>query len=169
MADIHHYARRLQQALENIEKANIPRANKESLFAFHRACIADGIRAGKLHRYLGDILFLTRNNKKEYLDYTRKDVEEIVVFIEQSEYAEWTKYSYKIAIRKFITWLKGKDGEFPPEVKWIKVRQKKCNAKMPEDLVTEEEVKKMISLRKLSVTVHLLLPFMNLDAVLVKY
>ena len=144
MIDIQHYGKRLEQALAHIEKAPIPKANKESLLAFYRACVADGIKAGKLHRYLGDLLFLTRNNKKKYIDYTRKDIEEIVVRIEQSAYAEWTKYSYKIGLRKFFTWLKGKDGEFPPEVKWIKLRQKACNAKMPEDLVTEEEVKKMI-------------------------
>lgn len=144
MVDIHSYAKRLQQALAKIERSSIPKENKESLLGFYRACTADGIKAGKLHRYLDDLLYLTRDNKKKYLDYDKKDIEEIIVRLEQSEYAEWTKYSYKIGLRKFFTWLKGKDGEHPPEVSWIKLRQKICNTKMPEELLTEEEVKLMI-------------------------
>lgn len=142
--DIHKYNQRIKWSLIKIEKAIIPKENKEALMGFYRNCVADGISNGKLHRYLDDLVFMTRDKKKKYKDYDRKDIEEIIIKLEQSECTEWTKYSYKIGLRKFFKWFRGTE-DFPPEVKWFKVKQKACNSKMPEDLLTEEEVKLIIN------------------------
>ena len=144
MVDIHKYHRRLERSFVRVQEAAIPEANRKALLDFSRFCMADGISAGKLHRYLDDILSLTKNNKKEYLAYTRDDIETIIIKLEQSDYSEWTKYTFKVALRKFFKWFRGGD-EPPEEVRWIKLKTKQCKTKLPEELVTEEEVKKMIS------------------------
>ena len=144
MEDIHHYNKKIEYSLKKIKVAAIPEENRTALLAFYRSCVADGISNGKLHRYLDDFVNLTRNNPKKYVEYTKIDIEEIIVRLEQSKYTEWTKYSYKIGLRKFFKWLRGTE-DFPPEVKWFKLRQKACNGKLPEELLTEVEVKQMIA------------------------
>jgi len=43
--------------------------NKETLLGFYIGCCSKGIKAGKMHRCLDDLLKLTSNNKKKYTDY----------------------------------------------------------------------------------------------------
>ncbi len=57
--------------------------------------------------------------------------------------AQQTKHDYKIILRKLYKSLRG-TGEFPDEVKWIKPNFKKNNHKQPEELLTEEDVKKLV-------------------------
>jgi len=142
--DIHNYNKQMDYYLKKLKTADIPESNREALLAFYRYCVATGISNGKIQRYIGDLLFLTRDFKIEYKDYTRKIVEEIVVRFERTKLSEWTKYSYKVGLRKFFKWFRGK-GEVPEEVKWFNMSQKACNQKLPQELLTEEEVKKLIT------------------------
>ncbi|MCM8803336.1 MAG: hypothetical protein NC827_08550 [Candidatus Omnitrophica bacterium] len=54
--------------------------------------------------------------------------------------AELTKFLFKAIIRKFYKWLKQAD-YFPPEVKWIKLRLKNNNHRLPEEMLTEGKIK----------------------------
>lgn len=143
MVDIHQYNRRLEGALERVKKSCTSKANKEALLNFQSYCLATGIGAGKLYRYLDDMLYFSKVVKKDFKEFERKDIEKLMIALEQSKYSEWTKYSMKVALRKFFTWLRGKD-EIPEEVRWVKLRMKTCNSKIPEELITEEEMKKLI-------------------------
>src|SRR3989338_1053085 len=144
MVDIHKYHRRLERSLVRLQETKIPEANRKALMEFHRSCMADGISAGKIHRYLDDILNLTKSNPKEYNEYTRRDIETIIIKLEQSKYSEWTKYTFKVALRKFFKWFRGGE-ETPEEVRWIKLKTKQCKTRIPEELVTEEEVKRILA------------------------
>lgn len=44
-------------------------------------------------------------------------------------------------MKRFYKWLKGNDEFYPPEVRWIKCRVKNDRIKLPEELLTEEEIK----------------------------
>ena len=143
MVDVHKYGRRLEWAIGRVSKALISETNRKALFNFHSYCLADGISPGKLYRYLDDILMLNRWVNKDFKRFTRKDMEQVMIKLDQTNYAEWTKYSFKTSLRRFFRWLGGKD-ELPEHVRWIKLRMKNCNHKLPEELITEEEVKKMI-------------------------
>lgn len=60
-------------------------------------------------------------------------------------YQESTKRDFRITIRKFYKWLRGLE-EYPDEVKWLKSKSKKCERiKLPEETLTEEEIKKLIN------------------------
>jgi len=48
-----------------------------------------------------------------------------------------------VALKRFYLWLRGKE-DYPKEVKWIKTTVKNSNHKLPEELLTEEEILKMI-------------------------
>ncbi len=83
MVDIHKYNRRLERSLVRIQEASIPEPNRKTLLEFYRSCMADGISAGKINRYLDDVLSLTRSNPKEYVAYNRRDIETIIIKLEQ--------------------------------------------------------------------------------------
>lgn len=60
------------------------------------------------------------------------------------DYSEWTKHDYKVTIKRFYKWLKGNDETYPEEVKWIKTTLKENQIVLPEDLLTEDEVKTLV-------------------------
>lgn len=63
--------------------------------------------------------------------------------IEKKDYTDWTKHDYKMILKRFFKWLRGFD-DYPDEVKWIKVTVKRRKNLLPEELLTEEDVKKLI-------------------------
>jgi site-specific recombinase XerD len=84
--------------------------------------------------------------RKDFKKATEKDIEDIVRKIQMKKWADWTKSGYKIALKVFYRWLEGdsKTGEYPKKVRWIKAGIKKNNNLDPEDLLTREDVEKMI-------------------------
>jgi integrase/recombinase XerD len=52
------------------------------------------------------------------------------------------KHDYKVVLKKFYRWLN--NGQEPSIVKWISTSFKDKNQKLPEDMITESEVKLMI-------------------------
>jgi integrase/recombinase XerD len=59
----------------------------------------------------------------------------------KSNRSEWTKYDYLVIIKRFFRWInKGKDPEY---TEWIKPRVKN-DYKLPEEMLTEAEIKQMI-------------------------
>ncbi|GAG38420.1 unnamed protein product, partial [marine sediment metagenome] len=75
---------------------------------------------------------------------TADDMRRVLHEIEGKDLAEASKTEFRKTIKVFYKWLNG--GERYPEcVEWIKTTEKRSNNKLPEELLTEEEVKRMIS------------------------
>lgn len=81
---------------------------------------------------------------KDFDKADKEDIKRIMAVIEKSDYAEWTKNDHRIILKKFYKWLRQTEDTYPPEVKWLKNSMKKANQKLPEDILTQEEVKRMI-------------------------
>jgi integrase len=47
-------------------------------------------------------------------------------------------------LKKFFRWLRNSE-DYPEEVKWIKARVKNSNPKLPEELLTEDEIRRIVS------------------------
>jgi site-specific recombinase XerD len=73
------------------------------------------------------------------------DIRRVIAQIGKSKLQEWTKQNYKVAIKRFYHWFyklpKGKDPEI---TEWIRTMVKNNGKKLPEDLLSEDEVKRMI-------------------------
>ena len=78
---------------------------------------------------------------KSFEEANKEDIFNLVQRIEQSRYSDWTKHDYKAMLRIFYKWLR--QTEVPEEVRWIRPgrRRKKI---LPEELITEEEVKRLV-------------------------
>lgn len=146
--DVHRYDKRLEGIANLIRKdERISEHNKELLFRFQRDMIAHGLGTSKLVRRLYDLRTICSRwlpREKRLEDVVIDDVKNIVVHLETSEYALNTKRDCKITLRMFYTWLRG-GTDRPPEVAWFKTAVKKHQTKLPEELLTEEEIEKLIN------------------------
>jgi integrase len=79
---------------------------------------------------------------KTFESATKDDIVRVVGKIENSQYGDWTKQSYKIALKRFYKWLRDAD-DYPPEVKWLKATGRRTATLLPEELLTEDDVKKL--------------------------
>ena len=125
-------------------KKNLSKENKETIKKFMSFCLADGVGVGRIEKYLYHLRKFCLWSKKNLLELTKDDVVNLVGKVETLKYSPYTKKDIKISIKKFLKVMKGNNEEYPKEVKWIKTNVKNNQKKMPEELLTEEEVAKMI-------------------------
>lgn len=144
MLDIHQYKKRADRAVQRIKDSQLPQNVKQDIFEFKRTCLMEGLGHGKIYRYLDDLRRIYLWTGKDYRNWDKRDVENLILYLDGKDYSEWTKHGFKILIRKYFRWLRNTE-ELPPEVKWIKLRVNKRNNRLPEELLTEEDIRKMIS------------------------
>ena len=142
--DFYYFGVRLQKKLTAIKnRKDISQHNKNKILAFQKTCLAQGLSTARALRYLNDLPVIASKLKKDFEKATKKDIEAIIADIEATDKAHATKLSYAITLKKFYKWLNGGD-EYPISVRWLRTTDKKNNKKLPEDLLTEDEIKKMI-------------------------
>jgi len=77
---------------------------------------------------------------KDFKEMGQLDVQALVAQIERSDRADSSKTQYRFVIRKFFRWLQGEANA----ASWIKAKAKLKSRKLPENMLTESEVKAMI-------------------------
>lgn len=142
--DIHHMKRTLGSRLRWIEKTDeISSEDKGLILGFYHDSVASGLSTIRNIKYLFLFCSLAKMLKIGLKNATKADITNLVVEIEQSEFSDWHKKDYKIAIKRFYKWFRGNNEEYPPEVKWIKTSFRNSKHKLPEELLTEEEVTRL--------------------------
>ena len=146
-AEIYGYDQSLKSVLKKLEKSNIPEQDKKILVRYHEDLLLDGIGMGRVIKYLNMLFLVSKKICKEFESVTQEDMKHFVAEIERSDYSEWSKYDFKITVRKFYKWLRKTEG-YPEEVAWMKVSLKNGNMKLPEQMLSEDEVKKLIEVAR---------------------
>lgn len=143
--DVHNYRRRLELLERFIKHSKtISPANKKAIFGFKKNCFAEGLSLGRVCRYLWDLKTIsTKWLKTDFEKAKKEDIMSLVAKIELSQYSPSTKRDFKVTLRKLYRFLRGKES-IPEEVDWYSTRLKANDKKLPEELLTEEEVKRMI-------------------------
>ena len=128
--------------------------NRGYAFAYKEYLELNNRKARTIARRLGDLRFILRVLPKDAKLATRKDIENVVMAINKvksrdingnltnNDLAILSKRKLKQILRAFYKWLYNSDN-YPDIVKWVKVDREVPN-KLPEDLLSEEEVKKLI-------------------------
>lgn len=116
--------------------------NKTVILSFYDHLLCRGLSKARLLKYLNTLESLNRLFGKTFEDATKSDIAHLVKKIEEKGYSDWTKHDYKVVLKIFYKWLKRTD-DYPEEVRWIKARGRK-NTILPEEILTEDEVKKMV-------------------------
>jgi site-specific recombinase XerD len=142
---IHDYKRESDLQLKILEESNISAKNKRLIKDFYECCLNDGIGYARMTKYLCILRQIASVLKKDFDKATRKDIEGIVAYIRTQDYSEeGKKHDFKVIIKRFYKWLKGDNETYPKEVSWIKCTIKNRSHKLPESILTEDEIKKLI-------------------------
>lgn len=140
-ADIYNYERILERVFVKIKDSSIDEESKANILEFLRDCTVQGLSKPRVIKY-GEMLGqCAKLFGKPFSQVIKDDMFSFVQEIEERNYSDWTKRDYKIVIKRFFKWLR-KSEDYPEEVRWIKAKIRKNNM-LPEELLTEDEVKKM--------------------------
>lgn len=145
--DIHNYKGQLEGTISRLEKSGeISSANKKLILNFRDYLLSEGIGIAKINRYLIDASKYAKLLHKPLDKADKADIRKVVGKIEQSDYAAETKKCFKVMLRKLYRFLRGfeKKGEYPDEVSWISIHIQENHRKLPEELLSEEEMGKIV-------------------------
>ncbi len=157
---LHHYSRRYLLILNRLDPKQFPTPyvrgmtepfhlntkNKDILCQFYRhieveasLSIARRARLILLISNLGEFL-----GEKVFNELTREDIEELVSVVRRRPNWSLTTQNYHLkALKKFLKYLNG-GIEYPPCISWLKIRERKNSPVKKEDLVTEEEIGRIL-------------------------
>lgn len=145
--DIHNYKRQFERQVELLkEDENILQVNKDSAIKFKDYLISDGIGVAKIGRYLLDVRKFSKMLNKPFKEANKDDLRHVVAEIEQGELAPESKKCFKVMIRKLYRFIYEIDerGVYPECVRWISIGIAKNHKKLPEELLTDQEIKDII-------------------------
>ena len=144
--DIHNYKKLFERTLERIEQLDIPKDNKKVIFGFKNYLLSEGIGIAKINRYLHDLIKYSKMLNKTFSDANKEDIRKVIAELEQTDLSAETKKSFKIMLRKLYRFIRGIDekGVYPEEVKWISIYIPNNHKKLPEELLDEEEILRII-------------------------
>jgi integrase/ribosomal protein L37E len=144
--DIHNSKKAVEYELRKLEEGDINEEEKLNLKKYYTELLAKGISYGRIAKYLRTIRKLSKMLGKPFSKATKDDFIQLVAQIERNHsFSQWTKHDYKLILKRYYRWLKGlSDGDpFPEEVRWISTKIRNVNSKLPEDILTFEEVQKI--------------------------
>ena len=137
---LYNHEKNLKATEERIRNSSINEANKQLIFEFENYCFAEGLKIARVLKHLIELKVLADMVGKDFKSMSKHDMMNLVGRIERMDRAERTKQDYKNLIRKFFRWLGKND-----VVDWIKISSRKDSRKLPEDMLSEEEIEKMIN------------------------
>ena len=143
--DIHHHERRLKEERLRLGNEMFPEEDKTLIVDYVRFLEAQGLSKGRLAKAMYQLRTLRKHSSCGFRKLDRSSIEQLVIWINNSGYAPWSKSDAKGWLKRFYRWLRSGlyMGPFPDEVSWIKTRLKQNELTEP-DILTGEEVQRMI-------------------------
>jgi integrase len=141
---------------------NFTDKDKQLVKEFIRDCQAENKSPARNIFYLHHLRMIKKILKK---DFTKADKKEVIkdFMLEAQKYryekkkgeerrlSDWTLQNYKITLKFFYKWLhqtkykkRFSKYEYPESVAWISTTHKNRNHKLPEDVITEDDVKQIL-------------------------
>jgi integrase/recombinase XerD len=151
--DVHKTKHRFDLAIQNLKAdKRISDRNRKSILKFTWNLQAEGIGLKRCLKYVQLLAVVARGSKrvpgglgKDFEKATVNDVKRFVARINESSYADWTKQDLRVTLKRYFRWLRHlPDDKDPPETSWIKINNHNGKRILPEELLTEEEIQKML-------------------------
>ncbi len=142
--DIHNYKNRLNATTRNIENATFLSSSvKKALLDWKQFQVRNDLKTPTIEKNIGKAYNLMKlfPQNKELNEFNLEDRDKAIDSImEQGKYTDWTRSLYKRTIKAFFKFVGRED-----IAKDIKTGVKKSRQKIPEELLTEEEILKVIN------------------------
>jgi integrase len=139
---LYDFDRMIASTEKRIHDASYCEENKKLILDFERHLFLDGLKKPRILKYISQLNIIAGWHDFKFSEVTREDIEIIVETIVKLDRKEYTKHDYLIAIKKFFRWMNG--GKDPEYTEWIHPKIKNPN-KLPEELLTENEIMLMIN------------------------
>lgn len=141
--DIHKNRYKLDSQLEKIKASGeICEESKQDILRFKSHCFAKGLSNARIWKYLFHLYYIAKKLAKPFREATKDDIIRVIEGIERREWSDWTKHDYRVVLKRFYRWLND-DEDYPKEVKWINTNFNRRNNMLPQELLTENDVKKL--------------------------
>lgn len=114
-------------------------SNKQKILEHEKYCHAKGLSKPRIIKYLSTLRIIGGMLNKDFSEATQDDILNLLIKINQTDHKEWTKHGYKIITKAFLKWL-GKE----KEAELIKAGRGPRCTKIPEQLITEQEILNML-------------------------
>lgn len=141
--DIHNYKGQFERTLVRLKNStSISEENKKVIFAFKDYLLSEGIGLAKINRYLIDAMKYGSMLHKPIKKADKDDIRKVMAEMEQTDLSAQTKKGFKVMLRKFYRFIRGtqKKGEYPEEVRWLSIHVSENHRKLPEELLTGDEI-----------------------------
>jgi len=136
----------VQARLDGLVDPGVSELNRELITGFIDWCFSNRIGEHRAVKYISTLKHIAIDLNMDFDKVTKKEMEAYIGRLERSDKSNWTKHDYKIAVKKFYVWLNG--GKESELTDWIKTTLSKKETRMPEELLIEEEVLKLIGAAK---------------------
>ncbi|MFP3908478.1 MAG: tyrosine-type recombinase/integrase, partial [Archaeoglobaceae archaeon] len=133
------YKKRLSREIELLKESEISESNKNLILKYKNHRLANGLSVARVHRELQSLRLICKKNEIELNNLNEYAIDEILADLELSDIKLNTVNEYKKALRYLLIFT-GKD-ELASR---IKRKEPKDNDLSREDLLTVEEVLKLI-------------------------
>lgn len=136
----------VKSALARIDAdPNIPEKNKEAVHDLVNNLRAKGRSEKTVYKHLYLLrFFLTHLGNIKIGDATKKDIERVLGDMNSTKFSDYTKYHFKVTIKLLYKELLGEGYYYPKAIAWLKTGMGKKAKMLPEDILSEDEVLKMI-------------------------
>jgi len=143
MEEISHHAKMLPTDIRMKRSDKISKENKDLILKFLDYLSANGMSEACQRQAVWVLSTCATILSKPFTEATKEDIIRLVGGIESKYDSEKSKLNIKSKLKQFYKWLRNSE-DYPEEVKWIKIRLKnESNRKLPEELLTKEEVERL--------------------------
>jgi integrase len=132
--DIHYQKKRLESAFEKGFSGF--GKDQDIVESFLIELKVEGLSAARINKYISILSALKKLFQDDFRHATENDIKKLVLKIESCEKSGWTKTDYKVGLKRFLRHL-GK------EPKWLKSSNGNSSKVLPEEILSEDEIKKM--------------------------
>ncbi len=142
----------MKRSKEDIERArnrvlqndDIIERNKEIIIEFDKDLELDGYSNTRRYKYYSKLRMFAEQTDVPFDETDKSDVKDLVLWVMRREdINETTKVDYKKILKRFYRWISD-DDEYPECAKWIKATSPTNKRKLPDELLNEEDIKKLI-------------------------
>jgi len=124
----------------------IPQANRKMMVKYLELMAGMGLSDRTVSKNMYSFnIFLKAMGKKDVMKASKEEISRAMGVIEGSQYADKTKQAIKVTVKQFYKQFLGEGEFYPKQARWIKTSLKAYKRMLPEDILSEEEVLRMIA------------------------
>ena len=140
---IYKHQSSMVQELKRLMNSSLPEKTKKQIQEFAQMRLAKGSTKLRVVKCMWCIRIMATWLNKDFKKATKNDLLNLISTIDMKSYSEYTKYDFKVVLKMFYKWFKRNDESSPPEISWLKPKIKNGRHKLPEELLTENEIIKI--------------------------